>query len=76
MKHIDPTMPSRKYIKATSGLTCCQTSILTQFHTGHIPLNKHLHHINKSESPDCPHCPNILEDATHLLFHCNRYAFQ
>jgi ribonuclease HI len=76
MKNVDPTMPSEKYIKATNGLTCCQTSVLTQFCTGHILLNKHLHCINRSESPDCPHCPNIMEDATHLLFYCNRYAFQ
>src|SRR5258706_14331371 len=42
IKCIDPSLPSRKFIKATSGLNCKQTSILTQLRTDHVPLNGHL----------------------------------
>jgi hypothetical protein len=42
--------------------------------TGHIDLNKHLHKIHRSDSPKCPHCPNVDEDAKHLLLQCWKYA--
>ena len=74
IKFIDPTFPSSKYIEAVAGLNRRQTSVLTQLRTGHIPLNKHLFRINKSDTPHCPHCPNTDEDTSHLLFHCNRYV--
>src|SRR5258706_3831080 len=76
IKFIDSSFPSSKYIQATSGLNRRQTSVLTQLRTGHIPLNGHLFHINKTESPHCNHCPNMVEDVAHLLFHCNKYAIQ
>jgi len=76
IKFINSSFPSSKYIQATSGLNCRQTSVLTQLRTGHIPLNSHLFHINKSESPHCNHCPNMVEDVAHLLFHCNKYMIQ
>ena len=43
MVKIDPSLPSKKYIKATSNLTTAQAILLTQLRTGHAPLNKHLH---------------------------------
>ena len=74
INNIDPQLPSMSFIKATEGLNCRQTSILTQLCTGHIPLNKHLHHIKHSETPYCPYCPQVTEDINHYLFHCNRHA--
>ncbi|KAG1810870.1 uncharacterized protein BJ212DRAFT_1250973, partial [Suillus subaureus] len=38
--------------------------------TGHAPLNKHLHHIRKSDSPSCPHCPGVNETVHHYLLEC------
>ena len=76
IRFIDSSFPSPKYIQATSGLNRRQTSVLTQLRTGHIPLNGHLFRINKADSPYCEHCPNIMEDVPHLLFHCNKYAIQ
>ena len=76
IKAINPSFPSLKFIKATKEVNCKQISILTQICTGHIPLNGHLHQINKSNTPYCTHCPNITEDVLHLLFHCNKYTTQ
>jgi hypothetical protein len=76
IKDIDPSLPSQSYIKATNGLNCRQTSMLTQICTGHIPLNNHLYHINHFTMPYCPHCPHILEDTNHFLFHCHKYIVQ
>src|SRR5258706_7261911 len=45
IKSIDLLLPSGKFIKATSSLNCKQTSILTQLHTDHVPLNGHLFQI-------------------------------
>ena len=71
---IDPELPSQSYIKATEGLNHRQTSVLTQLRTGHIALNKYLHRIQRSETPNCPHCPGIKEDTDHMLLRCWKYA--
>ena len=73
---INPSFPSLKFIKATKELNRKQISALTQICTGHTPLNGHLHWINKSDTPYCMHCLNIMEDVPHLLFHCNKYTTQ
>jgi hypothetical protein len=73
-KAIDPTLPSKNFILATGDLSRSQTSILTQLRTGHVPLNQHLHHIGRSDSPHCQHCPSVIEDVPHLLFPCNHYT--
>jgi hypothetical protein len=76
MRLIDPLLPLDKYIKITSSLNRRQTSILTQLHTGHAPINKHLHKIQKIESPNCPQatCNGMIEDIHHLLFTCPHYT--
>ena len=74
IKAIDPSFPSSRFINATKELNRNQISVLTQTRTGHIPLNAHLHRIKKSDSPNCAHCPNLIEDVPHFLFHCNKYA--
>ena len=41
---------------------------------GHITLNKHLHHINRSNTPLCLQCEaDVPEMVHHLLFECTRY---
>ena len=40
---IDSGMPSQGYRKLVTELSWMQTSILTQFRMGHIPLQKYLH---------------------------------
>ncbi|KAG2361321.1 hypothetical protein BDR07DRAFT_1287558, partial [Suillus spraguei] len=41
-----------------------------------IAHSKHLHHIGKSASPDCPHCENIPETVQHFLLLCPHYAHE
>ncbi|KAG2069829.1 hypothetical protein BDR04DRAFT_1020458 [Suillus decipiens] len=67
-------MPSNKYIKLISTLPQRQTSIITQLRTNHTLLNQHLHHIGKSKSPYCPHCPEKIESVLHYLFDCPQYV--
>jgi len=76
IKCIDLSLPSRKFIKATSGLNRKQTSILTQLRTDHVPLNGHLFRIKRSATPHCPHCPNTTESTNHFLFFCRKYNMQ
>ena len=73
-RKIDPSLPSKEFIEATSELSCNQTSLLTQLRTGHIPLNQHLHRIGRSDTPHCQHCPGTIEDVPHLILFCNRHA--
>jgi ribonuclease HI len=70
---IDPLMPSSNFIKLTNGLRRRTSSIYIQFHTHHIPLNYHLHRINKSDTSHCPICPGIDETIHHYLFDCPQY---
>jgi len=76
IREIDPSLQSARYLKATEGLNRRQTSVLTQRRTGHIPLNKHLHRINRNDNPNCRHCTSTPEDVNNFTFHCNKYAKQ
>ncbi|KIM57741.1 hypothetical protein SCLCIDRAFT_129703, partial [Scleroderma citrinum Foug A] len=45
-----------------------------QLHSGHIVLNQHLHHINRSNRPLCIQCEaNKPETVHHMLFECEWY---
>ena len=44
-------------------------ALISQLLSGHIPLNAHLHRINISESPLCPHC-DTDETPHHFIFNC------
>ena len=46
------------------------SSLIAQLLTGHIPLNAHLHRINRSTSPLCPHC-NTTETTQHFIYNCD-----
>ncbi|KAH7919728.1 hypothetical protein BV22DRAFT_1099089, partial [Leucogyrophana mollusca] len=43
---------------------------LVQLRTGHAPLNKHLHRINRSPTPLCPECQLADETVHHLILTC------
>lgn len=71
---LDRTTPSKKYIRLIDGLSRRQASILTQLRTDHIPLNRHLFRIRRSDTPSCPHCKGItVETISHFLFDCPQY---
>ncbi|KAF8580661.1 hypothetical protein K439DRAFT_1356468 [Ramaria rubella] len=50
------------------------SSLLLQLHTGHVPLNKHLHQIGRTALPKCPHCPDCEETVHHLIMMCPAYV--
>ncbi|KAG2057390.1 hypothetical protein BDR06DRAFT_878129, partial [Suillus hirtellus] len=54
-------------IKLTSSYPRCLTSLLMNLHTYHIPLNKHLHQIGKSMTPNCPYCLHSPKTIHHFL---------
>jgi hypothetical protein len=63
-------MPSNKYTRITQGLRRSQASIVMQFRSGHIVLNKYLHRITKGDTPQCPSCRSEEESVHHYLFEC------
>jgi hypothetical protein len=70
IKSMYPTLPSTKFKKLVALLPRKHASLLIQLRTGHIPLNKHLHHISKAESPICPCCQRFNETIHHFLILC------
>src|SRR5882672_11310944 len=67
---MDPSMPSTKFRKDTTGLPRGRASLLIQLRTGHVPLARHLHRIGKAESPICPACRAHNETFHHYLLVC------
>jgi len=49
--YLVPGLPRQNYFTAIAKLSRKHTSIITQLVTGHIPLAKHLHRINKQRGP-------------------------
>jgi hypothetical protein len=52
-----------------------ESSIIYQLRSGHSPLNKYLHSIKRSETPNCNHCKKE-EDVAHYLIKCSKYSAQ
>jgi ribonuclease HI len=61
------------YITLANKLPRSLAVLLLQLRTGHIPLAKHLHRINKAESPICPCCRQADETVAHYLLHCSAH---
>ena len=71
---IDPSAPSKNFMCAIGYLPKTQAGTMYQLHLGHITLNKHLHCINRCNTPLCLQCEvDVLETIHHLLFKCTRY---
>lgn len=73
---IDPHLLQRSFIKLSSSFPKRLTSMYMFLRTGHAPLNKLLHRIRKSDSPHCPHCPDVEETVHHLIFDCPSYLHE
>ncbi|KAI5982962.1 hypothetical protein EDD15DRAFT_2179812, partial [Pisolithus albus] len=74
MSNIDPSLPSKSFLKLAGSLHKKQAGLLIQLRINHIPLNQHLHHINRSDTPMCLQCgEGTLENVHHFLFQCPRY---
>ncbi|KIK92607.1 hypothetical protein PAXRUDRAFT_49671, partial [Paxillus rubicundulus Ve08.2h10] len=63
------------FLKLVSSLPKCHISLIIWLCTTHIALNKHLHHIKKSDSPLCPYC-NKIETVEHYLTSCPQYTHE
>ena len=75
LRTIDNSAPSKQYLQLIKGLDRCQASLLFQLQSGHIGLNHHLFHIQKSETLSCPLCQGItVETIKHFLLDCPYYA--
>jgi hypothetical protein len=61
------------YVALAGKLPRSLAVLLLQLRTGHIPLAKHLHLINKAESPICPCCRQADETVAHYLLHCSAH---
>ena len=71
---IDPSLPSNAFTKLTNSIGKKHAAIYTQLRLGHLPLNKHLHRIKKSDTPLCLQCEdNKPENVHHYLFECRKY---
>jgi len=73
LRHIDPTMPSKRYRMMADSLLHKQASLLIQLRTGHAPLNKHLFNIKSADSPICPACKDTHKTVHHFLLLCPAY---
>lgn len=75
MRQIDPSMPSKMFVKLAEDLPRRHVSMLIQLHTGHIMLNKHLHCIGRKNSLWCTTCRSN-KTVIHYLMECKRYDKQ
>ena len=77
-KHIDPSLPSRKFIKliSNSKLSRADASKIFQLRTGHIPLNAYLNRFKRKDSAQCPACGAHKETPQHFLLECPAYAYE
>ena len=48
------------------------TSIV-RLRINHSRLNFAMNRLKLSQSPYCGHCPNCVEDSTHIMLNCNNY---
>ncbi|KAG2054173.1 hypothetical protein BDR06DRAFT_853036, partial [Suillus hirtellus] len=76
MRTIDPTIPSSHFAHLIDELPQQHCSLLFQLHTGHAPLNKHLHRISRSPTAHCLQCNEHEEMVKHFLLVCPSYARQ
>ena len=78
LKHIDPSMPSLKFVKLISSPDISRkgASWLFQLRTGHIPLNAYLFRFKRAESAHCPACGHPNETPQHFLLDCPAYAHE
>ncbi|OAX43629.1 hypothetical protein K503DRAFT_853199 [Rhizopogon vinicolor AM-OR11-026] len=56
LQAIDASAPSKKFAEITERLPRRHSLLLFQLRTGHVPLNKYLHRISKSDTARCPKC--------------------
>lgn len=76
LQSIDQTAPSKNFAKRIADLPRKHRMLIFQLRTGHVALNKYLHHIAKVPSATCQECHAHEETVHHFLLVCPRYARQ
>ena len=72
--------PFNSFRKILYTLTRQQASLILQLRSGHFPLNKYLHKINRADTDKCTLCtgnqlvPTTPETINHFLFECQAHA--
>jgi hypothetical protein len=69
----DDKLLKGSYVTLADKLPRSLAALLIQLRTGHVPLAKHLHRINKAESPICPCCRQADETVAHYLLYCSAH---
>jgi len=52
------------------------SSLISQLHITHIPLNSYLHRFKRIDKPRCPACGEREETVEHYLLSCPVYAHE
>ena len=75
LKHIDPSLPSHKFVELISGKDIHReaASKIYQLRSGHIPLNAYLHRFKLVDGPQCPACGAPRETPQHYILECPAY---
>lgn len=72
IQRLDPKVINRSFVKLTATFPKHLTGLLMSLRSQHAPLNQH-HHIKKTDSPFCPHCPEREETVHHYPLECPQY---
>jgi hypothetical protein len=78
LRRINPSAPSERFRKSIEKLETPlrrrESTTLVQLRTGHFPLNRYLHTIGASPSPNCEHCGvERPETVFHYLMLCPKH---
>ncbi|KAG2070540.1 hypothetical protein BDR04DRAFT_1018495 [Suillus decipiens] len=76
LQTIDPTTPSKHFAELIDQFLHHHTSLLFQLRTRHVPHNKHLHCIAKSETATCQQCNEGNQSVHHFLLTFPAYTRQ
>lgn len=72
---LDRALPGKHTKKLYDSLKKTEAKILIQLRTAMGRINKYLHRIGATESPDCA-CGVEKEDVKHFLFRCTRWSME
>jgi hypothetical protein len=78
LKHIDPSLPSRKFVKLISNKKIHRAAVskIFQLRSGHIPLNTYLHRFKIKGSMQCLACRAPRGTTQHFIMECPAYAHE
>lgn len=76
LNKFNDTLPSNRFLKSINELSQSHSSIIIQLRSGHVPLNRYLHRIGKSDSASCEQCQDGDEMVQHFILECPAYQWE